>query len=220
MLTRDLEHIVEHLRVIEHAGGVVRIDDEHRAGAAGDLAAQVLNVRVPAGLLVTAVIHGRRAAQADGVGPERVVRRGDEHLVAGIEQRQERKIHHLAHAVADEHILRLHVLDTLFDAVIDNGLARGGHALKITVGNGLLRAAFERPADAFRQREAKRRGIAGIELHHVHALLGELQRFAIERTADIRMDMLHSLGELDHENLPHMHTKCLYSRNYNDAIVS
>ena len=198
VLAGHLEHVVEHLCVVERAGGVVRVDDDHRAGARGDLAAQIVHVRVPVGGLVAAVIHGRRAAQADGVAPERVIRRRDEHLVARIEQRHQGEIDHLAHAVADEHVLRIDVLDALAQSIVHNGLPGGGHALKVAVGNALFGAPFQRGADAFGQREAEGRRVAGVELHDRNALLLHAQGLAIERAADVGMHASHALCQMNH----------------------
>ena len=64
-----IQHLLQHFRVIQHTGGVVGVDDHHSPGLAGDLAAQVGNIRIPERGLVTAVEHRLCPGQPDGIAP-------------------------------------------------------------------------------------------------------------------------------------------------------
>jgi hypothetical protein len=61
----QLDQLLEQLGRVHGAGGVVRVDDDQRPGAIGDLRGDVGRVGEPAGLLVAAVVHRVPAAEAD-----------------------------------------------------------------------------------------------------------------------------------------------------------
>ena len=85
VLARDVDDLLEHFLWVKCAGGVVRVDDDNRLGVAGDLGADVVDVRIPFGLFVAQVVHGGAAGQVHAGGPQRVVRGWHEHFVAGVE---------------------------------------------------------------------------------------------------------------------------------------
>ena len=68
----------------------------------------VLDVRVPVEVLGAPVVHRAPAAEVHRAGPQRVVGRRDEDLVAGVEQRLQRHHDQLGHAVAEVHVIRRH----------------------------------------------------------------------------------------------------------------
>jgi hypothetical protein len=109
---RDVREAAQHLLVVDRARGVVRVDDDERLGAVGDLALDVREVRHPVRLLVAAVVHGRAAGEGDRGRPQRVVRGGDEDFVAVVEQRLHRHLDQLGDAVA-----QVDVLDGELDAL-------------------------------------------------------------------------------------------------------
>ena len=84
---RDLHDALEHLARVDRTGGVVGVDDDDRLGALRHLGLHVGQVGVPVGLLVAEVVDGRAAGERGARGPERVVGRGDEDLVAVVQQR-------------------------------------------------------------------------------------------------------------------------------------
>src|SRR5690606_29936482 len=98
---RQLHDLFEHVLRVHGAGRIVRVDDDDGAGAAGDLAADVGEVGEPVGLFVAAVVHGLAAGQAHRGGPEWVIGRRHQYLVAGVEQRLGGQRDHFADAVAE-----------------------------------------------------------------------------------------------------------------------
>ena len=61
VFARDVDDLLEHFLWVKCAGGVVRVDDDNRLGVAGDLGADVVDVRIPFGLFVAQVVHGGAA---------------------------------------------------------------------------------------------------------------------------------------------------------------
>ncbi len=86
VLTGDLGQLLQHRTRVDGAGGVVRVDDNHRPGVGGDLAADVFDIRVPVRLLVAQVVHGLAAREADRSSPQRVVGCRDQHFITVVEQ--------------------------------------------------------------------------------------------------------------------------------------
>ena len=82
----EVDHRLEDLARVDRAGRVVGVDDDDCLGIRGDFRREIVEIRQPAGSFVAQVVHGSTPAEADDSGPQRVVRRGDQHLVAGVEE--------------------------------------------------------------------------------------------------------------------------------------
>ena len=74
-----------------------------------------------------------------GNGPERIVRRGDEHLVSVIKKPLHGKRDQFAHAVSGEDIIHADIRDALFLAVVDDRAAGAHEAMGIGVALGVGR---------------------------------------------------------------------------------
>jgi hypothetical protein len=143
-------------RGIGGAGRVVRVDQHDRAGARGHQRLDLVD-RQEAVLGLAAVVD-RAAVVEDGRGrPQRVVGRGQQHLVAGIEQGAQRQVDQFADAVADEHPLGRGIGRAALAVEGGDGLARGRQALLVGVGIGLLDALGDRALQVFRARGSRRR---------------------------------------------------------------
>ena len=90
VLARQIGHLLEDFAAVHRAGRVVRVDDDDRLGAVGDLGLQIGDVGRPALGLVAQVVHRGSAGQRRRRRPQRIVRRRDQHLVAVVEQRLQR----------------------------------------------------------------------------------------------------------------------------------
>ena len=86
MLARNLDDAQQQRRVVQHAGGVVRIDHHDALGARRDAGPDVVQAGHPAIGFIAQVMHRGRARQAGGCGPERVVGLGQQQLVAIVQQ--------------------------------------------------------------------------------------------------------------------------------------
>ena len=133
----DVEQFDQRFPRVHRAGGVVRVDDHDRLGAVADLGPDVLGVRVPVQVFPAAVVHRAAAAEADGAGPQRVVRARHEDLVARVEEGLEGHDDEFGHAVAEEHVVGGDAFDA--DAVVVGGhrLAGRRDAARVAVALGV-----------------------------------------------------------------------------------
>ncbi len=90
MLTGDFNHFHQQFFAVDRAGRVIWVDDHNAAGARGDFTANIVEVREPALLFVAEVMHRFTARQRNRSGPERIVRRRNQHFIAHVQQRLHR----------------------------------------------------------------------------------------------------------------------------------
>ncbi len=129
VLASDLQNVLQQLDWIQSPGRVVGIDNDDGAGRRRDLGADIVQIRQPARLFVAEVVARRAAGEADRRRPQRIVRRGDQHLVAVVQQRLQRHHNQLGHPVTDVNILDLHSADGFLLGVVHHRLARREQAL-------------------------------------------------------------------------------------------
>ncbi|MNQ61612.1 hypothetical protein D3C85_759330 [compost metagenome] len=192
VLTRQFHHAFQHFLGIHGAGGVVRVDDHHGLGVRGDLGLDVFQVRPPVGLLVAQVVHGLAAGEADRGGPERVVRRRDQHFVAVVEQRLHRHHDQLGHTITQVDVLDANAFDLLLLAVLHHRLARAEQALGVAVALGGGQVADHVLEDFLRGFETERRRVADVQLEDAVAFLFQAFGVLEHRSADVIADV----GEL------------------------
>ena len=195
VLAGDLDDPLEHLARVHRARRVVRVDDDDRLRARRHLGADVLEVGLPAVLLVAEVVHRRAAAEARHRGPQRVVRGGDQHLVALVEERLHHHRDELGDAVAEEHVVRTERRERRVLLVAVDHRPPGGHdapavAVAVRVRHGLDHVAH----DLERRLEAEDGGVAGVELED-RVTLG-LQPGGLDQClpADLVEDVLELAG--------------------------
>jgi electron transfer flavoprotein beta subunit len=185
VLLGEARELLEHGTRIHRARGIVRIDDHDRAGARRDQRRNLVRIRMKALLRTTGVMDGFAAVQRDGRGPQRIVRRGHQHLVAAVEQRAQHEIDQFADAVAHEHRVRTHGLDPALLLLQHDGLTRGEDALGVAVAFRLRHVLDHRQAQDLRRAEAERAGIADVQGNDLVALALQLERAAGERSTDL-----------------------------------
>ena len=154
----------EGLLAVYGTGGIIGIDDQDGLGPGGDLAADILQVRVPVLLRVAAIMDRLSAAQVGIVAPQGIAGRGHQHLVSGANQGGEQHGHGLTDAVADIDIVQGNTLEPLALVVGQNGFPGGKHTPDLAVGHRLVHLGHQGLPDAFRQSKAKVAGIACIQL--------------------------------------------------------
>ena len=185
----DGDDFEQQLVGIKRPGRIVRVDDHDGPGVGRDLGADVVEVGQPTVLLVAQVVPRRAAREADGGGPQRIVRRRDQHFVARIEQRVHRHHDQLGRAVADVDVLQGHALDALFLGVVHDRLARGEDALRIRITGGVGQVADHVQLNFFRRVETEDTEVADVELDDllplVLHLLGLLQDGPANVIADV-----------------------------------
>ena len=171
MLAGDVDDLLQDLTRIERAGGVVGVDDDDGLGLAADLGADVIHVGEPVGLLVADVVHGLAAGKRGAGRPQRVVRRGDQDLVAVVEQGLHAQVDELRNAVAGVDVLDAHVGDVLVLCVLHDRLAGGVEPLGVGVALAFGQLTRHVVDDLVRRAEAEGRGVADVELEDVGAHL-------------------------------------------------
>ena len=201
----NLNDRFQHLLGIDHAGGVVGVDDDNGAGALCHLFPDVVHVGEPLVGLVAGVEYRLSSGDISGVGPEGVAGGGHEDLVPPVAQGQKAHENQFADAVADVDVIRVNALNAPAPVVGANGLPGGGHSPEIAVGDGLVHVFYQCFADALRHSKAKGGRVAGVQAEDLDALLGHALALQIERTPNIGVDGGEVFRTID------LHTKRSFS---------
>lgn len=195
MAAGDVRQSPDHGVVVHRARRVVRVDDDDRLGAVGDLAFDVREVRHPVGLLVAAVVDRRTAGEGDRGRPQGVVGGGDEHLVAVVEQGLHRHHDQLGDAVADEDVLDVR-LDAEGLVVHDDRPASRQEPLRVAVAVGRRHVPEDVLEDLGRSLEAEGGRVAGVQLEDAVPCRLQPHRLFENRAPDLVTDV-GELGRLD-----------------------
>ena len=131
----DTGDACQHRGGVHRSGRIVGVDHDHRPGARRDLGLDICQIGDPAGLLVAAVVHRAPAAERRDRRPQRIVGRGDQHLVAVVQQRLQRHLDQLRHAVSDVDVGHVDVLDAAAAVVGHDRLAGRHQAARIAVAD-------------------------------------------------------------------------------------
>ena len=157
---------------------------------------------MPALRLVAQVVHRRAARQRGRRGPQRVVRRGDQHLVAVVQQRLQRHRDQLGDAVAEVDVVDVEPGKALDQFVAgEHGAAGGQDALGVRVALRVRQRLDHVAHDHVGRLEAERRGVADVQLQDAVALRLQPGRVLVHRAADLVQDVLQ-LGRLRERALP------------------
>ena len=114
-------------------------------------------------------MHRPTAIEDRRGGPQRVVRAGNQHLVAVVEQRPQHQVDQLGNAVADEHVLDRHLAQAALLLLHHHRLARGKDALLVYVALGGAQVFDHREAHRLRRTKAESPGIADIQRNNIVA---------------------------------------------------
>jgi hypothetical protein len=150
--------------VIDRAGRVVRVDDDQGPRPVGDLGLDVGEIGVPGVLLVAHVVHGMAAGQGHRAGPQRVVGRGHEHLVAVVDEGLQHQGDELADAVADEDVLDVDVLQAVALVVLRDRRPGRIDAAAVGVALGVRQVVDHAGDDGLGGLEAEGGGVADVQL--------------------------------------------------------
>ncbi|HEX6278924.1 MAG TPA: hypothetical protein VFZ49_02805 [Pyrinomonadaceae bacterium] len=130
------------------------------------------------------------AAQADRSGPQWVVRRRDEDLVAGIEQGVERHHYQLRRSVAEINVIDIDAADAFLGRVSQHCLAWPDQALAIGISGCLRQVADHIRKHLAGRLEPEGGKIADVELDDLAALGFEPLCHVEHRPADVVHDTL------------------------------
>ncbi len=190
MLARDLDQRLEHRLLVDRAGRIVRVDHYQRARARRDLRAQVVEVGLPAAALVAQVMHRLAAAQVHRRGPQRVVGRRDQHVIAVVDQALHRHHDELGDAVADVDVVDVDAGDAELLVILHDRLARRVDTLRVAVALRLRDVVDHVAQDFLGRVETPRRRVADVELDDPVAFFLEPLRFSQHRAANVVADLV------------------------------
>ena len=197
MLLGQGDDLLEGVLRVDGAGGVVRVDHHDALGARGDLRFEVLEVRLPARVLVAEVVHGPAAGQGHGGGPQRVVGGGDQDLVAVVQQRHQGHRDELADAVAQVDVIDVDVLDAAGLVVLRDGGAGGEDAAGIAVALGMRQVADHVHQDRVRRFKPERGGVSDVQFEDAVTLCLHLLGGLKDRSTDVVKDIMKLGGLLE-----------------------
>ena len=183
----------QRLLAVNRAGGVIGVDHQNCLGAAGDLGAHILQVRIPGILRVTAVIDRLAAAEIGIVAPKRIAGRRNKDLVTGAHQGGHQHGDCLADTVANIDILRRDILNAAALVIFQNCLPRCRHAPHIAIGHSLIHIFQQCLPDTLGHLEAEIPRVARVQPQHGGAGSLHPQGFNIQRAPNVRMDMSQSV---------------------------
>ncbi len=69
MLAGDLQNTFQNFLGVQRTRRVIRVDHHNGFGIAGDLATDIVQIRIPLGRLITQIMYGHAARQAHGCCP-------------------------------------------------------------------------------------------------------------------------------------------------------
>ena len=194
---RPAHHLLDASAIVNGAGGVVRVDEHQRLCAAGGEGAEVVQIRHPTGAFVATVVARHTAGHAHGGRPQRIIRRRQEHFVAGVQKRLHGHDDEFADAVADIHVVHIHTGNVQPLAVLHDGLARRIQPLGMFIALARRQVVYHVAHDLFRRLEVERRRIADVELQDAVPFLLQAVRLGGHWAANVVADFreLAGLGE-------------------------
>ena len=196
VLPGDVHNLLQNLAGVHGTRGVIRVDHYDCFGALGDLGANILDGGVPVILFITEVMHGLAASQRGSSSPQWVIRGGDQHLIAVVEQSLGGHGDQLGDTIAQKDIFNVElgeardhfIAGTNCPTRADNALGRGVTLRIRQRGNHVSH-------DHIGRLEAENCRIAGVQLEDAVAIRLHALRFRIHGSADFIKDVLQ-LGRL------------------------
>ncbi|MNJ40287.1 hypothetical protein D3C77_351790 [compost metagenome] len=200
VLAGDLDQLQLEFAAVDGAGRVVRVDQHQAAGARGDAGADVVQIRMPVGPFIAAVVHRMATGEGDGGGPERVVGGGHQHLVAVVEQRLHGHHDELAGAIADVDVVDVDLAHPLLLVVLHHRLAGREEPLGVAVALALGHVEDHILDDLFRRIETERGRVADVELDDAVAFVLETAGLFMHRAANVIADIVELVRLVDSEH--------------------
>ncbi len=133
----------------------------------------------------------------DGGGPQRVVRRRDQHFVAAVEQRLHGLHDQFRDAVAEVDVLNGHVTHAARLVVLHDRFARGEQAFGIAVALRGGQVADHVHQDFVRRFETERRRVADVQLEDFVAFFFKAFGVFEHRAANVIADVVELAGFLN-----------------------
>ena len=123
MFPGNIDNLLQQFFRIKRSGRIIWIDDDNCFGLIRDFRANIVDIGIPFGFLITDIMHGGAASQIHTGCPQRIVRRRHQHFVAVVQQCGQRQIDELADAIASKDIVDGDVRNILELCILHDGLA-------------------------------------------------------------------------------------------------
>ncbi len=107
VLTGDFDHFQQEFGAVHRAGRVVRVDQHDPAGTRCDFGFDVIQIRIPVGLLITDVMYRATTGQRHGGSPERIIRCRHQQFITVVQQCLHRHDDQLAGAITDINVVHI-----------------------------------------------------------------------------------------------------------------
>ncbi len=197
MLAGQFDDLQQQFIRVQRAGRIIGIDDDDGAGVGVDLLADVVDIRQPARLLVTDIVHRLAAGKTDRRRPQGIVGRRHQYFVAGIEQGLHAHHDQLGSAVAEVDIVDGDAVDVLFLGVLHHRLARREQPLGIGIARGVAEVADHVLDDFLGRFKAKHGEVADVELDDFVTVLLHLPGLVEHGPTNVVADVGKLVGFLD-----------------------
>ena len=148
-------------------------------------------------LLVADVVDHVPAGERGACRPQRVVGRGDQDLVAVVQERLHDKVDELGCPVAGVDVFHVHIGDALELVVLHDGLARTEQPAALGIALAVDELVLHVLDDFVWRAEPKGRGVSYVELEHVDALVRHAVCLVEDRAAHIVEHVVELRGLLE-----------------------
>ena len=185
VLPRHIHDLLKDFLRVECAGRVVGVDDHDGLGAVCDLFLNVVNVRIPFGFFIADVVDHVPAGQRGAGGPQRIVGRGDQDLVAVVQQGGHAEVDQFADAVPGINVIYRYVRDVFQLGVLHDRFSCGEKSLGVGVALAFGQLFAHVIDDFVRRAEAERSRISDIKLQDLRAVFFHSGRFVYDRSSYI-----------------------------------
>ena len=130
------------------------------------------------------------AGEKRGGSPKRIIRSGNEKLVAFVHQRLDTDGYHFRGSVADVNMFLIKSEQPFGLIILNDRLSRREYPFRMAVAFRILQIHTDIPNYLIRRVQSECRRIAGIELHDIHSVRDHFVCPFDYRTADIVTDIV------------------------------
>ena len=194
MFPGNIDNLLQQFLRIKRSGRIIWIDDDNCFGLIRDFRADIVDIGIPFGFLITDIMHGGTASQIHTGGPQRIVRRRHQHFVAVVQQCGQRQIDELADAIASKDIIDGDVWNILELCILHDGFACREQTLGRRISFGLRELLCHIIHNFIRSPESEWRRIADIEFQNMRPRCFHARRFIRHRTTNVVEHIVELMG--------------------------
>ena len=136
-------------------------------------------------MLIANVVNSVTTGKRHAGGPQRVVGRGNKHLIAVLDQRVHGKLDELGHAIARIDVLHVHIGDIAQLRILHDGLARREQAARVGIALAVRQLLAHVKDHLVGRTETKGRRVTDIELEDARTVVFHAGGLVDHGSADI-----------------------------------